>query len=334
MAVANPDPILYEKTDIPETDFKIDNTMLTLPTSLYEAKKLFSTARNHIGLGLIYKSIRAHRSPNTASIFLFGMSGAGKSSTLNHLFGRDLIHTSDQKSCTRDVIEYGCTMDSTHWRVEGLGFGFVDTPGYEDTDGALQDATNLTTINEYVHTKYTKWDRTIYPNIVLVVANASDNRMFGIESKFSQMLQVLSKLNIVDIERPNVVIAVTHALNLTNKLFIKNSQRISKDCAILSKLHLMIETPVVFIENIDVDDRLEIEGDWKILPDGTRQPLNLYQAMMSLMKESGDEVGVEAIRIFFSNAKELKVFSLKFNSLSSIQTSNQGEPDHNHFCRY
>ena len=311
MAVANPDPILKEKTDIPELDFKIDNTMLALPNSLHEAKMLFSTTRNHVGIVMVYKSYRAHRSPNTANIFLFGMTGAGKSSTLNNLFGsKDLIPTSSMESCTRDVIEYGCTMDSTHWKVEGLGLGFVDTPGYGDTNGSLQDAKNLTTINEYVHSKYTKWDRKIYPNIVLVVVNGSDNRMFGIESKFSQMLHVLSRLNIVDRQRPNVVIAVTHALSLTKKLFTENSQAIAKDCAILSKLHLIIEAPVVFIENIDVDDRLEIEGDWKILPDGTRQPLNLYLAMMSLMKKSGDEVGVEAIRIFFSNAKELKVFSL------------------------
>ena len=260
MAEPNPDtiPELESETNI---ELKIDNTMLALPNSFKEAQKLFSTARNHEGLGLFYKSYRAHRSLNVTSIFLFGKTGSGKSSTLNHLFGRDLIPTSSMESCTRDVIEYGCTMDSTHWKVEGLGLGFVDTPGYGDTDGVKQDARNLTTINEYVQTKYTKWNRRIYPNIVLVVVNGSDNRMFGIESEFSQMLHVLSKLNIVDIERPNVVIAVTHALNLKKKKFIEKSQGIARDCAVLSKLHLLIEAPVVFIENDDEDDDLDTEGD-------------------------------------------------------------------------
>ena len=63
----------------------------------------------------------------------------------------------------------------------------------------------------------------------------------------------------------------------------------------------------MFLENEDEDDDLKEDGDWKILPDGTKQPYNLYLAMMDLMKKSGDEVGVEAIRIFFRNAKAFEV---------------------------
>ena len=306
---------------------KIDNSMITLPSSVSEVKELFSSSLHHTGLNLVWKSYRAHRLTDKANIFLFGKSGAGKSSILNYLFGSDLISTSMFHSATRDVVEYGCSMESLHWKVDGLGIGFIDTPGFFDTSGINQDANNLAMISKFVNLHYAKREvcpRKLFPNIVLVVADATDKRFFALESDFSKVLHILSKLDVVDTKRPNVVIAITHALSLKKKMFTQRSEAIANGCRILSKLHLSVEAPVVFIENDDDEDELESEGDWKILPDGTRQPLNLFHTMIDLMKKSGDEIGIEAIRLFFANAKG---FTLKKSNFINGDNTNFDKND-------
>ena len=62
---------------------------------------------------------------------------------------------------------------------------------------------------------------------------------------------------------------------------------------------------VVCLENKPETYGLVIDGDWTVLDrNGERQPLNLFRAMVKLMTSNGDEVGVEAVRIYFSNRRE------------------------------
>ena len=186
------------------------DSMIGLPRSLHEAYKLHLSRNKHPAMKMFGSSIQAHRSCNEAILFLYGISGAGKSATLNHLFDSDLIPTSHKESCTDSVTEWVSTFASEHWKVSNLEVGFIDVPGWGDSKG--RDAANLSLIQHFlaIHPILGSKIRKFYPNIVLLVFNSNDNRMFGDEARAHKMLQSLSKLNIVDKEHPNVVIVLTH----------------------------------------------------------------------------------------------------------------------------
>ena len=254
-----------------------------------------------------YRSKSANRSSNQATIFLYGKSGDGKSSTLNYLFDTDIIPAKRGRSITRTVTEYRCTVKSSFWSEKDLNICFIDTPGFNDTGGKNIDAENLVKISSFIdihpelgHSKL--YPDRVYPNIVLIVISATDDRLSGIYSKFSEMLHVLSKLRVVDVIHPNVVIAVTHTMNFSRDEYIEETKFIEDICRVMTRAHFSLEVPVVFIENLDKKKEMKQEGDWKILPDGKRQPLNLFHAMTHLMKQSGDEIGIEAVRLLFSDS--------------------------------
>ena len=248
---------------------------------------------------------QAQRSEKQTTIFLYGISGGGKSSTINYLFHKEIVPTSSRRSVTRDVSENSCTIFSESFRSY-IDVYFIDTPGFGDTEG--KDPENLAKISHFIESNLSS--HKIFPNIVLIVVSAEDKRLEGIDSRFSRILHVLSKLNVVDIFHPNVVIAVTNAMLFTKEEYKEESKRIEEICKVLARAHLSIEVPVMFIENLDKRGELKQEGDWKILPDGTRQPLNLFQAMIHLMKQSGDEIGVEAIRLLFSESSSYEIDKL------------------------
>ena len=272
----------------------------------------FESYINSVMAQMQYRSKAANRSSNQATIFLYGKSGDGKSSTLNYLFDTNIIPTRRGGSVTRKVTEYRCKVQSSLLSEKELNICFIDTPGFNDTGGKNFDAENLVKISSFIdthpelgHSKLNP-DR-VYPNIVLIVISASDNRLSGIYSMFSNMLHVLSKLNVVDIFHPNVVIAVTHTMHFSRNGYIEGTKSIEDICRVMTRAHFSFEVPVVFIENFDEKKELEHKGDWKILPDGTRQPLNLFQAMTHLMKQSGDEIGIEAVRLLFRDSRKYNI---------------------------
>ena len=57
----------------------------TLPTTPTESITR-STMLRHKAIGMVEKSLLAQRPTNRAIIFLYGLSGSGKTSTLKHLF--------------------------------------------------------------------------------------------------------------------------------------------------------------------------------------------------------------------------------------------------------
>ena len=196
------------------TQHRFDETeigsIMTLPRSLHEAYQLHLKRIDHPAVKLFSSSLQAHRSCNEAILFLYGVSGAGKSSTLNHLFSTDLIPTSATESATDCVTEWVSSMHSEDWCVSNLEVGFVDVPGWGDSEG--RDATNFALMQQFlsVHPILGCKLRKFYPNIVLLVFNSNDNRMLGSEANAQRMITSLSKLDIVDKTRPNVVIVLTH----------------------------------------------------------------------------------------------------------------------------
>ena len=276
---------------------------LALPATLSEARVLAFNGVTHPGMNMVGNSLRAHRASNEAIIFLYGVTGSGKSSTLNHLFDKDLLETSDNKSCTKDAVEYVVTLTSKKCKITNLEIGFIDVPGWGDTDGNIQDAVNLNTISKFTqqHPHLSSKYLSTFPNIVLIVVSAVDKRLGGEKSNCSHMLKSLSKLRIVDRVHRNVVFVLTHANAIPKGRYKDTKFTKTKEIQMLSRQYLGVSAPVVWIENDIKGNVLDEEGDWTLLYDKERQPYNLFQAMISLMKENQDDIGREAVRIYFSS---------------------------------
>ena len=302
------------------TDNTGNKSLMTLPRSLHEAYRLHMKKIDHPSVKLFSSSLQAHRSCNEAIVFLYGMSGAGKSSTLNHLFSTDLIPTSATESATECVTEWVSSTHSEHWSVSNLEVGFVDVPGWGDSEG--RDATNFALMQQFlsVHPILGCKLRKFYPNIVLLVFNSNDNRMLGSEANALRMLTSLSRLDIVDKKRPNVVIVLTHVCSHPREGF---SEKLGEQSVIyqnISRACLGVNPPVVWMEN-NPKYELERRGDWTLLYDGTEQPLNLYEAIRDLMNTAGDEIGKEAMHLcLHSKSTTLPKERLRINSKYNIDS--------------
>ena len=311
------------------SSFQQSDSTIRIPKTLVKMKELLQS--EHESVEMITKSMQAHRSPYQAMVFLYGLTGGGKSSTLNHLFNTELIPTSDDRSCTRDVTEYVATMDSAHWNVTDLEIGFVDTPGFGDTESQSKNIENLAKIDSFLSNhpflNSQLFTHRIYPNIVMIVSSVNDNRMAEFNSQFSKMLRMLSKFNIVDKIRRNVVIVLTNALSIrpASKYDEKKKRKLEL-VDNLSRLHFGVSFPIILIENIYED--LNTHGNWTLLPDGTKQPLNLFEAMISLMKQSGDEIGIETVRLLFQNRRNIQIYDERRLGIG-IFKDNKCKPDVN-----
>ena len=242
----------------------------------------------------IWDAHRMGRSIEKASILLVGSSGVGKSSTINHLFGLSeeqsitFAKTSDSKSETRTTTEYVIEVDSpVRFEASGLKLGLVDTPGFNDTDGTKQDACNFYSIREF----YDKHMKGCKPNLVLILIQATDTRIQGENSSLAKSLRCLKSLKLIDTKYPNVVAVLTWTTALGEKP-AKYTKNITRKKEIVKETifeFLNVHAPVVALEN-EIED-LEEDGEFTILPDGTRQVKNLYSACEQVMKKSGDLYG-------------------------------------------
>ena len=280
---------------------------LQLPANLLQAYAM--KTNQHTGMYMVQLSIEAQRACNEAIVFVYGLSGHGKSQSLNHLFGFNVIPIAknSKASDTKSVTEYVVKLVSDSWQVKNLEMGFIDPPGWGDTQGEHQDAKNMAAIQQFIehHPHLGSRIHKCYPNIILIAVNATDERLAGPEAGLSKMLNALKQLNIVDKKRPNILFILTHAmavppLNFDEEIGLKIGI-IKRNC----KSYLGVEPMVVCLENKPETYGLVIDGDWTVLErNGERQPLNLFRAMVKLMTSNGDEVGVEAVRIYFPNRGE------------------------------
>ena len=274
-----------------------------LPSSPIEVNRMMG-AEYHEGMRMVQASLNAQRACNEAIIFVYGLSGAGKTSSLNHLFGSEIIPKSKKgTSDTHAVSEFTAVMNSLKWRVTNLEIGFIDLPGWGDTHGYVQDARNLAAIEQFTigHRHLGNRLYKCYPNIILIVFNAMDERLEGPESNAAKMLRMLGELAIVDIKNPNVVVVLTHAMSLPPNTFKESLTDIERCIKTITKAFLKVEATVVYVENNPAGFGMEKQGEWTVLKDGTLQPKNLFDAMINLMDNCGDEVGVEAVRLYFDD---------------------------------
>ena len=277
--------------------------ILKLPSTNLELAAARRQHHMHKGIHLIDSSIAIGRAMNEAIIFTFGLSGAGKSSTLNHLFGVNLSATSATTSCTRHVSHYVSSMSSTSWEVDNLRIGFVDLPGWGDGSGLHQQSKNMAAIETFLsaHSQLGRPAPKCYPNVVMIIASGNDSRPDGLQTNFVIMLNAINRFGIIDRKRCNVVIVMTHTMPDIKEIPIKKEiyQRLC------SKVFGIDSPPFVYIENkYDSSNyNLEKEGDWTIIPDEmkTKQPRNVFNCIIDQMRRNEDEVGVEAVSLFFSS---------------------------------
>ena len=241
----------------------------------------------------VYKSYQIARSVEKGLILMVGTSGTGKSSTINHLFslkdGNSVVFakTSTVKSETRTTTEFVLECNAEEYLVSGLRMIIVDTPGFNDTGGIKQDACNFYSIKKFLDTNL----KGCYPNLIFLVIQATDTRIQGENSNLAKSLRCMRELNLIDLKRPNVVGVVTWCTSLG-----ENPQRYQDN--IEKKLRAIRETilqflevnaPVVAVEN---DTKyLPKDGDYTVLPDGTRQEKNLYNACRKLFEKNSDSYG-------------------------------------------
>ena len=295
------------------TDDEVEGSIITsentrkyfeLPDSLIKAHLLSKKGILNRGMEMVGNSLKAHRSCNEAIIFVYGVSGAGKSASINHLFGFDIISISDEsKVDTKLVTEYVATMQSEEWGVSNLQIGFIDMPGWNDARGEVQDISNIAMIDQFVsnHPYLGSNLYKCYPSIVMIAIKANDNRLVGENSQVVRMFRALTKLKIIDKDRPNLLIILTHVMEVGRRRFNDNLKNVIAIIKELAKSYLNIEPAITYVENKYEDHELEEKGDWTILRDGTLQPKNVFEAMMQLTGQHKDEVGHEAIRLYFAS---------------------------------
>ncbi|XP_046850707.1 uncharacterized protein LOC124444169 isoform X2 [Xenia sp. Carnegie-2017] len=246
-------------------------------------------------LHFMISSINIQRHSKSATILLVGSSGSGKSSTINHLMvtGDEIpvAETSNYESSTRKTSEYIITFDEPEYEVKDLVMRIIDTPGFNDVDGVEQDACNIVSIKRFLKTHPQFPSETkVYPNLVFIVDKANNNRM-GVNSTLSKSLRGVKMLDIVHNSHPNLVVILTHACSVGYKNVRKWHDTMQEKKNFVSELvfqTLGVRAPVVLIENNPDDYGLEKNGDFTVLPNGERQPLNLYNACITLLTKSED----------------------------------------------
>jgi GTP-binding protein EngB required for normal cell division len=243
-------------------------------------------------------SKEAGRSFNTVTTVLLGQSGHGKSSTVNHLLGVPLATTSSKMSETRATTEFKLVAPEPSLGVSNLSLSLVDTPGFGDTEGLAQDACNLVSISKFLAEGQ---EGRVFPNMILIVFNASEKRFDGKNSAFYKALREVGKLGIVDKRRPNVILVLTHICSLPTKTAEEKVNAISGNLIAIIKETLDVTAEAVCLENEYEDYGLEKEGDQTKLKikNGEMQPRNLFIAIILRLQENGDDLALMAFKKFF-----------------------------------
>ena len=202
----------------------------------------------------IFNSHKIGRGFNHASILVVGSSGVGRSSTINHMFnvggeGIPFAAINYTEYETRITSEFLAFADDPDLEVKNLVLGIVDTPGFNDINGFKQDTCNFYSIKKFFegHPKL----RGCFPNLILIVVNAMDQRIAGENSNLSKSLRCLNELGLVDHHRPNVVAVLSFCCSIsckkveTWKKRMENKKKVVQDVIFDA---LKVIAPVVLLE--------------------------------------------------------------------------------------
>ena len=275
----------------------------------------FSKPRNHSGITPRQKlcycmalSAQVKRPLQSAMILVVGVSGAGKSSTINHLFdtgeGDPVVITSDDESQTKETSEYVLTVDEPDYEVSDLSMSIIDTPGLNDTDGERQDACNFLSIQTFFRTHPRLRGMQTYPNLVFLVVQVTDTRIKGANSNLAKNLRGIKLLDVVDQNHPNLVVVITWCCSVAPKKWKETMQKKKNSISTVVFEVLGLHPPVVLLENDYDNYDLPRDGDFTLLPNNEKQPKNLYEACLSLLERNQDYFGLMILNSAFKRAKK------------------------------
>ena len=186
-------------------------------------------------------------------------------------------------------------MKSNKMAASDLLFKIVDTPGFFDSAGRLQNLENFQRLEKYKAEEL----EGCFPNIVLITVSAKSDRFRGSDSNFVKSLRLLKKLNVIDPVNNNAVCVITSAMMIdvrcrerwAEEWTLKIRER-QKAVADLLEEVLGVKIPVVYTDNNTFDPRIATIPDqaWTALPDGTMQPLNVFECVRDV--QMGNEAGV------------------------------------------
>ncbi|RUS26512.1 hypothetical protein BC938DRAFT_470665 [Jimgerdemannia flammicorona] len=104
----------------------------------------------HLGWIMAQRSASALRSHNNPTIMLVGLSGAGKSTTINRLFDSEICKIGSSSSTTKNVTEHFVEIPSLRSGISNLRLSVIDTPGFHDTNGIYSDAVHAVCMQEFI----------------------------------------------------------------------------------------------------------------------------------------------------------------------------------------
>ncbi|RUS30366.1 hypothetical protein BC938DRAFT_479496 [Jimgerdemannia flammicorona] len=104
----------------------------------------------HLGWIMAQRSASALRSHNNPTIMLVGLSGAGKSTTINRLFNSDICDIGCSRSTTNGITEHFVEIPSLRSGINNLRLSVIDTPGFHDTAGIDSDAIHAVCMQKFI----------------------------------------------------------------------------------------------------------------------------------------------------------------------------------------
>lgn len=275
-------------------------------------------------------ALTAARPLNMCMIMILGLGNSGKSTTFNKFFNKPVVTVSPVSS-TKEFTRHNIPQRVTEGEVMPLtaNLQFVDGINFQGTYDILSytnalkkfkadsidlqsrawwDWTfqrNLRTIKGQNERRAFRME--VFPNIVLITHRLSKDRVDGNSSHFSVHLQALKQSGLIDVQRPNLIVALT-AVTL-------GSHDQNEICSMITNLrgaiqqqvirHLGIpNVPVIPIENTPEwgtkdSQRLPRHGEFHVLPNGEINFKNLYRAMDGCVKRNEDRIGQLLINWYF-----------------------------------
>lgn len=165
------------------------------------------------------------------------------------------------------------------------------------------------------------------PNVILFVFDATDQRFQGEQSTFFKSLKAFSQLSLVDTEKPNVIVIMTHVCTIPYKkvdCWKWELTKIADSVKNMIKQTLHIEPPVVFLENAYERCGLKMSGRYQSrLPDGTWQPNNLFFAIADLLRDNKDILAVETFKHFYKTSEQEKNIEVYSSCRAKIAKEDQ-----------
>ncbi|RIB04758.1 MAC/Perforin domain-containing protein [Gigaspora rosea] len=283
----------------------------------------------HEGILSAFNAIEAKLSPNCAYILLLGMSGAGKSSTINSLFGKEIAATGFGKSQTKDTIEFKDQINDSRLGIKNLEISIIDGPGFEDTKGIEEDAKNILCYKRFLETHPQL--SSVRPNIIMIIANIIDTRLGNSENMETQFARMLKGIKvglgdkILDHKRPSVIFVLTHLQSLPPGIL---KERESLQIALVKKMSAnvlgIIDPPEVTVKNDPANWGLKRDGDWYVMSNAIKLGVDDSE-VKKIIDNKFSSLSMEAKKDLGDGTPNKVASFLKTNKIYSIQEIPNGD---------